>query len=138
MFGSKNNETVIAEGLRIEGKVAADGLIKVRGEILGDLECTSLVISENAEITGTVSADTVVVDGTVKGPVHGKDVTLLSQAWVKGDIHHTSLAIEKGARFDGRSRQVNFSASAKTDSAAKTKTVDRKPAAAPALKEAAE
>lgn len=138
MFGSKNNETVIADGLKIEGKVSADGLVKVHGEILGDLECTSLVISENAAITGTVTADTVVVDGTVEGPVHGKDVVLLSQAYVKGDIHHTLLAIEKGARFDGRSRQLDVSTSAKANSAAKMKAVDRKPAAAQAVKEAAE
>lgn len=107
MFSSGTNETVIAEGLKIEGKVAADGLVKVHGTILGDLHCTSLIISDKAQVTGTVVADTIVVDGTVEGPIRGSDVTLKSQAHVTGDIHHTSLAIEKGARFDGRSKQVN-------------------------------
>jgi cytoskeletal protein CcmA (bactofilin family) len=38
----------------------------------------------------------VVVDGNVEGPIKGGDVLLKSQANVVGDIHHESLAIEKG------------------------------------------
>ena len=48
----------------------------------------------------------VVVDGLVEGPIRGDDVVLKSQAHVTGDIHHTSLTIEKGAIFDGRSKQA--------------------------------
>jgi cytoskeletal protein CcmA (bactofilin family) len=123
MFSNGTNETVIAEGLKIEGKVAADGLVKVHGKILGDLHCTSLIISDKAEVTGTVVADTIVVDGTVEGPIRGSDVTLKSQAHVTGDIHHTSLAIEKGARFDGRSKQINGTGAQTSSSKAKKTTV---------------
>jgi cytoskeletal protein CcmA (bactofilin family) len=48
----------------------------------------------------------VVVDGKVEGPIQGGDVVLKSQAHVIGDIQHQSLAIEKGAYFEGRSFQV--------------------------------
>jgi len=101
------NETVIAAGLKIEGKVSADGLVKVHGRIIGDIDCSSLIISEDAEIIGTVRADSVIIDGSVEGPIHGSDVVLKTQAHVKGDIHHTSLSIEKGARFEGRSKQMD-------------------------------
>lgn len=110
MFNSSNSgsneETVIAEGLKIEGKVTADGLVRVNGKVLGDLHCASLIISDRAQITGTVVAQSVVVDGLVEGPIRGEDVVLKSQAHVTGDIHHTSLTIEKGAVFDGRSKQT--------------------------------
>ena len=105
MFSKTSEETVIAQSLKIEGTVTADGLVSVHGKIIGDLACTSLVISENAEITGTVTADSIVVDGTIDGPIKGGDVTLKSRAQVTGDIHHTTLTIEKGAMFDGRSKQ---------------------------------
>lgn len=109
MFSSSNSgsneETVIAEGLKIEGKVTADGLVRVNGKVLGDLHCASLIISDRAQITGTVVAKSVIVDGLVEGPIRGDDVVLKSQAHVTGDIHHTSLTIEKGAIFDGRSKQ---------------------------------
>lgn len=100
-------ETVIAEGLRIEGNVIADGHIMVHGTIVGDLRCASLEISQKANVTGGVIADSVTIDGNVEGPVRGADVTLKPHAHVVGDIHHTSLTIEKGARFDGRSKQAD-------------------------------
>ena len=108
MFAKSNEETVIAEGLKIEGKVTADGQVTVHGKIIGDLRCSSLIISEKARITGTVVADMVEVDGTVDGPIRGTDVVLQSQAHVTGDIHHTSLTIDKGARFEGRSKQSDM------------------------------
>ena len=46
------------------------------------------------------------MDGKVEGPIQGGDVVLKSQAHVVGDIHHQSLAIEKGAFLDGRSMQI--------------------------------
>lgn len=105
MFSSSKEETVIAEGLKIEGKVTAEGLVRVRGKVIGDVRCTELEVSGNAVICGTVVADSVIVDGTVEGPIRGSDVVLKSHAHVTGDIHHTSLTIEKGAVFDGRSKQ---------------------------------
>ena len=66
----------------------------------------SLVIARGAHINGVVAAERVVVDGKVEGPIQGGEVILRSQAHVVGDIHHQSLAIERGAYFDGRSIQV--------------------------------
>jgi len=103
MFASRRQGTVIAKGLKIVGSVTAEGLVEVNGQIDGELHCTSLIISRGAHVTGTVAAERVVVDGKVEGPIQGRDVVLKSQAHVVGDIHHQSLAIEKGAFFDGRS-----------------------------------
>jgi cytoskeletal protein CcmA (bactofilin family) len=68
---------------------------------------TSLIVSRQAQVVGTIQAERVVVDGSVEGPIRGGQVILKSQAQVVGDIHHQSLAIEKGALFDGRSVQGN-------------------------------
>ena len=106
MLGSKQRGTVIAKGLKIVGSVTAEGLVEVNGQIDGELHCTSLVIARGAHVNGIVAAERVVVDGKVEGPIQGGDVVLKSQAHVVGDIHHQSLAIERGAYFDGRSIQV--------------------------------
>jgi cytoskeletal protein CcmA (bactofilin family) len=105
MFRIRQRGTVIAEGLRIAGNVTAEGHIEVHGKIDGEVRGTSVVISKQARVTGPVLAEEVVVDGHVNGAIHGGRVTLKSQAHVTGDIHYQSLAIEKGARFDGRSMQ---------------------------------
>ncbi|MGO8839596.1 MAG: bactofilin family protein [Methyloceanibacter sp.] len=106
MFASRHRGTVIAKGLKIVGSVTAESLVEVNGQIDGELHCTSLVIARGAHVTGTVAAERVVVDGKVEGPIQGGDVFLKSQAYVVGDIHHQSLAIERGAYFEGRSIQV--------------------------------
>jgi len=106
MLGSKQRGTVIAKGLKIVGSVTAEGLVEVNGQIDGELHCTSLVIARGAHVNGIVAAERVVVDGKVEGPIQGGDVVLKSQAHVVGDIHHQSLAIERGAYFDGRSVQI--------------------------------
>ena len=106
MLGSKQRGTVIAKGLKIVGSVTAEGLVEVNGQIDGELHCTSLVIARGAHVNGIVAAERVVVDGKVEGPIQGGDVVLKSQAHVVGDIHHQSLAIERGAYFDGRSMQI--------------------------------
>src|SRR3974390_793899 len=105
MFASKEQRTVIAEGLKIVGTVTAEGLVEVNGQIEGELHCASLFVSRKGHITGTIKAEQVVVDGTVEGPIEGGSVVLKSQARVVGDIHHQSLAVERGAFFDGRSAQ---------------------------------
>ena len=105
MFGS-TRKTVIAKGLRIEGRVTAEGLVEVNGQIDGELHGTSLIISRGAFVKGAVSADQVIVDGMIEGPIKGGEVVLKSRAHVIGDIHHRSLAIENGASFEGRSIQT--------------------------------
>src|SRR5512140_1997015 len=97
MFASRQRGTVIAKGLKIVGSVTAEGLVEVNGQIDGELHCTSLVIARGAYVDGIVAAERVVVDGKVEGPIQGGDVVLKSQAHVVGDIHHQSLAIERGA-----------------------------------------
>ena len=78
--------------------ITAEGLVEVNGQIDGKLHCTSLVIARGAHVNGIVAAERVVVDGKVEGPIQGGDVVLKSQAHVVGDIHHQSLAIERGQK----------------------------------------
>jgi cytoskeletal protein CcmA (bactofilin family) len=80
LFALVRRGTVIAKGLKIVGSVAAEGLVEVNGQIEGELHCTSLIISRQAHVTGTIAAERVVVDGRVDGPIQGGEVVLKSQA----------------------------------------------------------
>ena len=107
MFASKQRGTVIAKGLKIVGSVTVEGLVELNGQVEGEIHCTSLIVSRQAQVVGTIQAERAVVDGSVEGPIRGGQVVLKSQAQVVGDIHHQSLAVERGALFDGRSVQGN-------------------------------
>lgn len=91
----------------IVGNVTADGLVEVRGQIVGELQCTSLIVARKAIVKGAVTAERVQVDGCIEGPITGRDVVLKSGAHVIGDIYHETLMIESGAYFDGSSRKAN-------------------------------
>jgi len=103
MFALWRKGTVIADGLKIVGSVTAEGLVEVNGHVDGDLYCTSLVVSQKAFIHGGIQAKRVVVNGKVEGPIRGGEVILKSRAIVVGDIQTESLAVERGAYFEGRS-----------------------------------
>jgi cytoskeletal protein CcmA (bactofilin family) len=105
MVGRRRDATLIAEGLKIAGSVEAEGSVELHGKIEGELHCTSLHVAEKGQINGKIVAEDVTVNGTVEGPIYGTDVKLEPNARVTGDVHHESFAIEKGAFFDGRSKQ---------------------------------
>ena len=71
----------------------------------GRLHCGSLLLGDKSTVTGSVTAEDVVVRGKVIGAVRGLRVTLQAQSHVEGDIYHQSLAIEQGAYFEGKSRR---------------------------------
>jgi cytoskeletal protein CcmA (bactofilin family) len=97
--------SIIGEDLIITGNVDSKGEIQVDGEIRGDVHCGSLLLGDKSTITGSVTAEDVVVRGKVIGAVRGLRVTLQAQSHVEGDIFHQSLAIEQGAYFEGKSRR---------------------------------
>jgi cytoskeletal protein CcmA (bactofilin family) len=107
MFGWRRRGTIIGKGLRVVGKVTAEGLVKVYGQIEGELQCATLILSRNAQLSGAIKAGKVIIEGRVEGPIEGGNVVLKSRAHVVGDIHHQSLGIKKGAHFEGRSVQTH-------------------------------
>src|SRR6476646_4696756 len=113
MFALRRGGTVIGNGLKIVGNVTAEGLVEVNGRIEGDVHCPSLIVSPNAQIIGSITAERVVVNGRVEGPIQGGDVVLKPRAHVIGVISHQSLTTEKGAKFDGRATLVPGSSGGK-------------------------
>jgi cytoskeletal protein CcmA (bactofilin family) len=109
MFRLRRGGTVIAEGIKIVGGVTAEGLVQVNGQVEGDVQCTSLIISPKAVIKGGVQADRVVVNGRVEGPIRGREVLMKPHAIVVGDIQADAFTVENGAYFEGRSMRTNQS-----------------------------
>ena len=134
MFNLRRQGTTSAEGLKILGHVTADGLVDVRGQIEGEIECTALIVSRKAIVRGTILADRVQVDGRVEGPITSRDVILKSGAYVIGDICHETLVIESGAHFDGSSKK-NVSGLAETQTTLETGPVSQNEMPTPAHKQ---
>lgn len=113
---SKNKQapikSLIAHGSQIQGHITfADGL-RIDGEVLGnvvakDAALSMLVISETAHVVGAITADLIVINGSVKGPVHARSaLELQPKARIEGDVEYASLEMHKGALITGQLRPL--------------------------------
>ena len=118
MFNKKDQaeiKTLIAQGTRIDGSLRFHDGLRVEGEVYGAIQAASegtlLVISEGAVAEGGITADRVIIAGTVKGPVHAREsLELQPQARIEGDIQYGTLEIHQGAIISGQLRPVGSAA----------------------------
>ena len=96
------NLSTLSADLRFEGNISGSGDLQVDGQIKGDVKVGRLIVGETGAIEGSVNADYVEVRGRIVGAVSGKQVKLISTAYVDGDITAERLSIDIGAYFQGR------------------------------------
>jgi cytoskeletal protein CcmA (bactofilin family) len=103
--GQESDVSSISSAITVVGKISGSGAVQVFGRIEGELQASTVLICDGAEVEGNVVADDLTVGGRVKGTIHANRVKLNSTADVQGDIFHRSLSIEENARFEGTSRR---------------------------------
>ena len=110
MFNKKKQppiKSLIAEGSVITGNIVFTDGLRVDGTVTGNIEAAPeqpsiLVISEIAHVSGDVSADHIIINGFVKGPVHARRMLELQpKARVEGDVHYSALEMHQGALISG-------------------------------------
>jgi cytoskeletal protein CcmA (bactofilin family) len=115
MFNKKKQppiKSLIAQGSQITGNYLFTDGLRVDGAILGNVranenEPSILVISETAFVTGEIHADHIIINGTVKGPVHANlMLELQPKARIEGDVHYTALEMHQGALVAGQLRPI--------------------------------
>jgi cytoskeletal protein CcmA (bactofilin family) len=95
--------SLIAGNVTIKGDVVTEGDVQLDGVVQGDLRVGHLTIGETGEVKGAIEAQVVDLRGHVTGSIRARQVKLFGTAHMDGDITHTELAIDAGARFQGRS-----------------------------------
>jgi len=115
MFGKKNPppiKSLIAQGTRIEGDLRFSEGLRIDGEVVGKVSAQAdqpsiLVVSEGAVVRGEVDADHIVINGTVQGPVHARELLELQpRARIEGDVSYRALEIHQGATITGQLRPL--------------------------------
>jgi cytoskeletal protein CcmA (bactofilin family) len=116
MFGKKTQppiKSLIAQGTRIEGNMKFTEGLRVDGEVYGDIQAvvedsgSMLVISEASVVQGAIQADHVIINGTVRGPVHARELLELQpKARIEGDVSYVALEMHQGATISGQLRPL--------------------------------
>ncbi len=102
--GSEGGDTIIAQGVRLEGEFKSAGRVVIEGEVVGNIETTAdILIGENAAIQANIAARNATIAGYVKGDISvAEKVEIGPTAEITGDINAQVLAIEAGARLVGK------------------------------------
>ena len=115
MFNKKKQppiKSLIAEGSQIDGNIAFTDGLRVDGSVSGYIRASIdsasiLVISESAKVIGEVSADHIVINGSVKGPVNARlMLELQPKARIEGDVQYAALEMHQGALITGQLRPI--------------------------------
>lgn len=115
--------SIISSDVMIKGNVTTSGEIQLDGIVEGDVKSNSATIGENGTVRGKVEADDVVVKGTVKGSITGRNIRVEKSAKITGDLCHQTLSIEAGAFIEGNLSHQGNAASNNSGTANATKVV---------------
>jgi cytoskeletal protein CcmA (bactofilin family) len=93
---------------QVNGKLHFEGAVQIDGTFTGSITTNDLlIIGDQAKIAADINCGSAVVSGEVTGNITAAgSVELRHGARVKGDVSTPTLAIDKGAVFDGLSRMV--------------------------------
>lgn len=108
MDNDESSLSVITSEVEIKGTIKSAGSVRIDGKLEGDLVCTGdAIIGNGASIKGTISANSVVIEGLINGTITARDkIEMKATAQVNGDIKSKRLSVEDGVTFIGRS-EVN-------------------------------
>ena len=103
----------------VKGSIKTDGDIKATGKIIGDVSgnsltlngCTiqgnitaqgSVIIGQNTIVVGDIKADSIKVNGKVKGNLTiSKMSEFMENALLAGDVHSQTISMSQGAKLHG-------------------------------------
>ena len=107
------SQTLIGEGVKLEGNFSGLGDVVVDGSVNGTLKTSgNIQIGHAATITAEVSGDSISIAGKVIGNIVAQEsIRVTSSAVIEGDLTCSDLIIESGSKING---QLNMKGKAKS------------------------
>lgn len=116
MFGKRDErkplakiDTLIGAGIFIEGNIRFSGGLRIDGTVKGNIEAadgavsSTLILSEQARIEGSVAVSYLVTNGTVVGQVSVVEcLEMQPRAKIVGDVEYSLIEMHQGAVVEGR------------------------------------
>lgn len=101
---NQNTETIIGLSVKVEGDFIGEGNVVVEGIVIGNLKTkNNLQVGEQAKIQAKVEAENAQIAGEITGNISvSQFLDIKASAKINGDVSAAVLAIEKGAKINGR------------------------------------
>lgn len=117
-------ETIIGSHVKVEGNLTGKGNILVQGTVEGKIETENdVTIEEGAIITADIKANNAHIAGEINGNLDiNNQVILKASSNITGDINASSLEIQTGACFNGKSSMTKKDSTTKPETKPDNKT----------------
>lgn len=104
----KQNNTVIATGVRFDGNITSSGQVYIYGTVHGNIDAKEglIKIMRNGVVEGDITSRELIIDGIVNGNCRSESIDVYENGNITGTIAYSSLTIKKGASFTGRSELI--------------------------------
>jgi cytoskeletal protein CcmA (bactofilin family) len=100
-------DTLIGVKTELKGDIVFTGGLRVDGKVRGNITAkgdgnSTLVLSENAVVTGNVTVPHIVCNGSIKGNVRAAErIELQNKAEISGDVYYRVIEMALGAVVNG-------------------------------------
>ena len=100
-------DTLIGAKTELKGDITFSGGLRIDGKVKGNISAkgegnSTLVLSENAVITGNVTVPHIVSNGAIKGNVRAAErIELQNKAEISGDVYYRVIEMALGAVVNG-------------------------------------
>lgn len=100
-------DTLVGVKTELKGDIAFSGGLRIDGKIRGNITATgegnsTLVLSENAVVTGDIIVPHMIINGKVNGNVQASErIELQAKAEITGDLIYKVLEMSAGAVVNG-------------------------------------
>ena len=116
--------SLLGKNARFKGAIMFEGTARIDGRLEGDISTEgTLVIGEDAIVTGNVVARTVICAGNITGDIVASErVELLAPAIFTGRVKTPRLSLQDGVSFLGTSEVRNEGLAASADAVLATES----------------
>ncbi len=95
--------SIIGTGLRVEGDLSSDGVVKVEGTVVGTVRASrQVLVAKGGVVEGDIVTHEAIIGGEVRGGIGAQErVELQATSVVHGDITTKRLFVQEGGEING-------------------------------------
>jgi cytoskeletal protein CcmA (bactofilin family) len=101
---SEPSLSIIAAGMRVEGELLTDGVVKIEGTVVGSVRAEQQVlVAKGGIVDGDVYTQEAILGGEVRGAIYASQrVEVQATSVVHGDIATRRIVVHEGGEVNGR------------------------------------
>ncbi len=127
LAGREPGLSVVATGMRIDGRLDTNGVVKVEGMVSGSIRAErQVLVAKGGIVEGDILTREAVIGGEVRGAIYADErVEVQAGSQVNGDITTKRILLQEGGEVNGHLRMEDPKALAREPGAAELPTGDQ-------------